>query len=204
VNGISERKLQRFRFLKYLYERTSGSTNVGVTYEEIAEAVGLSRRDLLDTSTYLAQEGLIEANTGACTLSHTGVVEIEAALSQPDRPTAHFPLNIIHIEQMSHSQIQQGTVGSTQSGTFTSLDLGAVAEFVRELKAQLSQLGLAGDDEAVAQSDIATIETQLSSPRPKVEIVKESLRSIRNIAEGAVGSMIASGVVAGVIKLLGM
>ena len=63
---------------------------------------------------------------------------------------------------------------------------------------------MTGDDEAVVQSDIATIETQLSSPRPKVEIIKESLRSIRNIAEGAVGSLAASGIVAGVAKLLGM
>ena len=38
----------------------------------------------------------------------------------------------------------------------------------------------------------------------KVEIIKESLRSIRNIAEGTVGSMAASGIVAGVAKLLGM
>jgi hypothetical protein len=66
----------------------------------------------------------------------------------------------------------------------------------------LPQLGLTGDDEAVAQSDLATIETQLSSPRPKVEIIKESLRSIRNIAEGTVGSMAASGIIAGVAKLL--
>ena len=132
------------------------------------------------------------------------MVEVEAALSQPDKPTEHFPVNIIHIEQMSHSQIQQGTVGSTQSGTFTSLDLAAVAEFVAGLKTMLPQLGLTGDDEAVAQSDIATIETQLSSPRPKVEIIKESLRSIRNIAEGTVGSMAASGIIAGVARLLGM
>ena len=56
----------------------------------------------------------------------------------------------------------------------------------------------------MAQSDIATIETQLSSPRPKVEIIKESLRSVRNIVEGAVGSMAASGIIAGAAKLLGM
>jgi hypothetical protein len=105
---------------------------------------------------------------------------------------------------MSHSQIQQGTIGSTQSGAFTSLDLAAVAEFVGSLKTALSQFGLPSEDEAVARGDIATIETQLSSLRPKVEIIKESLRSIRNIAEGAAGSMTASGIIAGVAKLLGM
>jgi hypothetical protein len=36
-----------------------------------------------------------------------------------------------------------------------------------------------------------------------VEIIKEFLRSIRNIAEGAVGSMAASGIIAEIAKLLG-
>jgi chitinase len=203
MDTIAEQKLRRFRFLKYLYERTGGSEAESVPHEDIAQNIGLSQDGYRNVWLYLAHEGLVDGTRGSARLTHAGVVEIEAALSNPDQPTVHFPVNIIHIEQMSHSQIQQGTAGSTQSGTFTSLDLGAVAEFVRELKAQLSQLGLAGDDEAVAQSDITTIESQLSSPRPKVEIIKESLRSIRNIAEGAVGSMVASGIIAGIAKLLG-
>ena len=137
-------------------------------------------------------------------LIDAGVVEIEAALSHSDRPTEHFPVNIIHIGQMTNSMIQQGAVDSTQSDTFASFDMAAVAECVEQLKTLLPQLGLAGDNEAVAQSDLATIENQLSSPRPKVEIIKESLRSIRNIAEGTVGSLAASGIVAGIAKLLGM
>jgi len=203
MDTIAERKLQRFRFLKYLYETARASEFVTVPDAEITQNVGLSQGDFTDTFRYLAQEGLASGSSSGVCLTHAGVVEIESALSQPDTPTQHFPVNIIHIGQMSHSQIQQGSIGSTQSGTFAP-DLAAVGEFIRSLKAQLPQLQLAGDDEAVAQSDIATIEMQLASPRPKVEIIKESLRSIRNIAEGAVGSLAASGIVAGVAKLLGM
>lgn len=79
-----------------------------------------------------------------------------------------------------------------------------MAEFIRGLKTQLPQLGLTGDDEAEVQSDIATIEAQLASPKPKIDYIKESLQSIRNIAEGTVGSMAASGILAGIAKLLGM
>lgn len=204
MDTIAERTAQRFRFLKYLYERTGGSEAEIVPDAEAMRGSGLSKHDFDLVCDYLLKEGSIVGTLDAVCLTHAGVMEVEAALSQPDRPTEHFPVNIIHIEQTSHSQIQQGTVGSTQSGTFTSLDLAAVAEFVGGLKTMLPQLGLTGEDEAVAQSDIATIETQLSSPRPKAEIIKESLRSIRNIAEGAVGSMAASGIVAGVAKLLGM
>jgi hypothetical protein len=168
------------------------------------QRAGLSEEDFKAAFIYLMNEGVVDGTRGSACLTHAGVVEVEAALRRPDKPTEHFPVNIIHIEQMSHSQIQQGTAGSTQSGTFTSLDLITVAEFVAGLKVTLAQLGLAGNDEAVARSDVATIEAQLSSPRPKVEIVKESLRSIRNIAEGAVGSMAASGIISEVAKLLGM
>jgi hypothetical protein len=167
------------------------------------QGAALSEDDFKAAFVYLMNQGVVDGTRGGVWLTHAGVVEVEAALSQPDRPTEHFPVNITHIERMSHSQIQQGTVGSTQSGTFVSLDLAAVAEFVRGVKTALPQLGLTGNDEAVAQSDIATIETQLSSPQPKVEIIKESLRSIRNIAEGIVGSMAASGIIAGIARLLG-
>jgi len=204
MDAIAEQKLRRFRFLKYLYEKTSGCETEIVPDAEAMRGSGLSKHDFDLVCDYLLKEGLIDGTLDAVCLTHPGVVEVEAALSKPDKPTEHFPVNIIHVEQMFHSQIQQGTADSTQSGTFASLDLAAVAEFVGGLKAVVSQLGLSGDDEAVAQSDIATIETQLSSPQPKVEIIKESLRSIRNIAEGTVGSMAASGIVAGVAKLLGM
>ena len=204
VDTIAERTIQRFRFLKYLYEATRGCELAHVPHAEVMQGAALSEDDFKAAFIYLMNEGVVDGTRGSACLTHAGVVEVEAALSQPDRPTEHFPVNIIHIERMSHSQIQQGTVGSTQSGTFASLDLAAVAEFVGSLKAMLPQLELSGDNEAVAQSDLATIETQLSSPRPKVEIIKESLRSIRNITEGTVGSLAASGIVAGVAKLLGM
>jgi hypothetical protein len=204
MDTIAERTAKRFRFLKYLYERTGGSETEIVPDVEAMRGSGLSKHDFDLVCDYLLKEGLIDGTLDAVCITHAGVVEVEAALSQPDKPTEHFPVNIIHIERMSDSQIQQGTAGSTQSGSFASLDLAAVAEFLRELRTQLPHLGLTGDDEAVAQSDIATIETQLSSPRPKVEIIKESLRSIRSIAEGTAGSLAASGIIAGTAKLLGM
>ena len=204
MDPLAERTLQRFRFLKYVYETTRGRELEHVPHAAVMQGAALSEDDFKAAFVYLMNERVVDGTRGGVWLTHAGVVEVEAALSQPDIPTEHFPVNIIHIERMSHSQIQQGTVDSTQSGTFASPDLAAVAEFLGGLKTTLSQLGLTGDDEAVAQSDIATIEMQLSSPRSKVEIIKESLRSLRNIAEGAVGSMAASGIIEGIARLLAM
>ncbi len=201
MGTLEERKLRRFHFLKYLYERTDGNE---AAHAEVSYHLGVSLEVYQTEFRFLAKQGLVDGTRGIVHLTHAGVVEIEAALSQPDKPTEHFPVNIIHIGQMYQSQIQQGAMGSTQEGAFASLDLPALEAFVRDLKTQIPQLGLTDDDEAEVQSDIATIETQLSSPRPKTEIIKESLRSIRNIAEGTVGSLAASGTIAGKAKLLGM
>jgi hypothetical protein len=204
MGALEERTPQRLCILKYLYSTTQGSESKQLPDAQVIQDLGLSSDDFKSLRAYLFHEGLVQGTMRTIGLTHAGVVEVEAALTQPDKPTEHFPVNIIHIEQMSHSQIQQGAISSTQSGTFMPLDLAAVAEFVRGLEDLLPQLGLTGDDDAVARSDIATIETQLSSPRPKVEFIKESLRSIKNIAEGAAGSVAASGIVVAVTKLLGM
>ena len=142
MKGIAEQKVRRFQFLKYLYERTGGSETELVPDDEALQGSGLSKPDFDLVCEYLLNEGLIGGTLDAVCMTHAGMVEIEAALTRPDKPTEHFPVNIIHIEQMHQSQIQQGTVASTQSGTFTSLDLAAVAEFIRGLKDQLPQLGL--------------------------------------------------------------
>ena len=164
---VAEQRLRRFRVLKYLYERTGGHELEHVPHEDVMQHVGLLEDEFMPIFLYLMNEGLADGTRGTVCLSHVGVVEIEAALSQPDTPTQHFPVNIIHIGQMSHSQIQQGTVSSTQSGTFTLFDLAAVGEFIRNLKGQLPLLPLTGDDEAVAQSDIATIEMPVVFATPE-------------------------------------
>jgi len=200
MNVVQQRQRQRFLFLKYLYETTGGSTLQYVAEQEIAKALGFTDNEQEQTSLYLRGERLITGVSGpAVALTHQGVVEIEAALAEPNKPTTHFPINILHIGQVSNAQIQQGTVGSTQSGSFSSMDMQAVAQLIQDLKTKLPDLGLADEDKQAVESDIATIEAQTSSPRPKMEIIKECLRTVRNIVEGIAGA----GIIEGIKKLLG-
>ena len=149
---------------------------------------------------YLLGEKLITNVTGpSVALTHRGVVEVEAKLTEPNTPTQHFPMNVINIGQAFNSPIQQGTVGSTQSVSFSSTDLQAVSRLLQDLKGKLPDLGLARDDAQAVESDIATIEAQVSSPRPKIEVIKECLRTVRNIVEGIAGAEI----IEGIKKLLG-
>jgi len=55
---------------------------------------------------------------------------------------------------------------------------------------------------ADAQAQLATIEAQLSTSRPNSTIIGESLKTFRNILEGAAGSILASELIQRIPQLL--
>lgn len=98
--------------------------------------------------------------------------------------------NNITIGSMQNSQIQQDTEHSAQKIEQNSFeaDLNSFLEnFIRDI----SKL----EDQATAKAllaDAETIKSQNNSPSPKKGIIKECLLSIKNILEGAAGSVLAS------------
>ena len=96
-----------------------------------------------------------------------------------------------NIGSMQNSQLQQDSSNATQSLNVTqnSVDL---ADFIKSLKKSIRDLNLDSEDLAELKVEVSTIENQRSSPKPKNLIISESLKSIRNILEGATGSIIAT------------
>lgn len=100
-----------------------------------------------------------------------------------------------------NSPLQQCTDSSVQIieiGTFNMEILNSILEQGKELMNQITK----EDIKAELQADLAVLETQLTSPKPKNGIIKESLSSVRNIAEGITGSLLATGIVEKIIPLL--
>ena len=64
------------------------------------------------------------------------------------------------------------------------------------------QKGLHTAQKSELKANIRTIETQMTSPKPKVVVVRESLHSIRNILEGDVGSGLAAETIYESLRLL--
>lgn len=95
------------------------------------------------------------------------------------------------------SQIQHGTQHSVQIQA-SGLNLGEVAKFIDVLKGQAEALPLSSDGKAELAAEIKTIETQLSSPKPKAAVLRESLHSVRNILEG-----MGAGIAVELLKQLG-
>jgi hypothetical protein len=198
-------KRKRFEYLHLLYKTAQGRYDVLVHTWELGGEIGLTRDETERVVDYLRNERLIRTLTfDKVAITHQGVLQIEQALSQPDKPTDYFPpVNIINVQQMVNSQIQQGTYQSTQTADFSQDDLEEVTNFVNSLKGQLSEFGLVPEKEVEAQAEIASVEAQLKSPRPKSSIIKECLLSLRSILEGMAGNAAAALLLQQLARLLG-
>lgn len=192
---IHELKAARFKFLHHLYKLTGGNEMKWYKEAEIGQELGFDKSLTDLVGQYLKNEGLIEyrASGPMIGITHYGVIEVEDALMNPDQPTQYFPpvVNIINVHHMEGSQIQQGTVSSSQTGAFTAETAKNLTEFINLLKDKLPELQFQENDKSELQADLSTIEAQLLSTRPKISIIKESLTSIKHILEGVAGGIIA-------------
>jgi len=145
-----------------------------VQHTSIIRIIDAVRNTVLNWSLKLEEEGVLGEG-----MSFSDVVKSSAART---------PQNVNHFYgAMNATQIQQGNENATQV-LMQSLDLEAVSKFVEELKSKIGGLDVVDEARAEMSSEIATLEAQIASPKPKVGIVRESMSSVRSILEGASGS----------------
>ena len=202
IQGLREK---RFQFIHRLYEISGGDEYYEVNKCDIGKELNFSKEEIDTITQYLLGEGLIRYTQfgGFIAITHEGVIEVEKALSEPDQPSHYFPpVNIINIQHMEGSQIQQGTIESIQQGTFEIANQKQLLEFIELLKDKLPELEISVDDKSEVEADVATIEAQIKSNRPKSGIIKQSLLSIKRVLEGASGAVIATGLLKYLLPLL--
>lgn len=86
--------------------------------------------------------------------------------------------------QQEANQAMQVTVPSLPDGP-------AIQAFLSELKTALTNMSLSSESGAELRAEIETVETQLSSPKPKPTIIRECFSSMRRLLEGAGGGAAA-------------
>lgn len=127
---------------------------------------------------------------------------IDALLKRDRALRQSQPSQVIHVNgDMYGSSIQQGTVGSSATINFKSIEAD-VKNILARIRNSVDEIDLSPDAKAQLSADANTIEAQLQSPHPKPAVITECLRSARTILEGAAGSVIASGIVFEIAKLL--
>ncbi len=103
---------------------------------------------------------------------------------------------------VSGVQVQQAGSNAIQLST-TLPDPEALGAFLEQIRAETPKLGLSTELQAELVAEADTLEIQARSPRPKPTIIKESLRSVRTILEGAAGGAAGQALLVGLTKLLG-
>lgn len=106
-----------------------------------------------------------------------------------------------HIGEMHNSQLQQHAQHSSQTLN-AGLDASALQALVKDLKEAATKLSLQPERAQELAAELATLHSQAGSPKPKIGIVRESLKSVRTILEGAAGSVAATAVGERVIYFL--
>lgn len=161
MDMLQKKKTDRFLFLKNLYDRTNGNRLKYVNMFEIGKDLKLDNKELESIVWYLNDEGLLRivAMGEVIEITHAGIVEIEEAISDRTKPTRHFPpdSNIIVIEHMESSQIQQGTNQSVQELTVFSGNVEGLNKLLEELELNLSKLSLPNEGFAELTAEINTL-----------------------------------------------
>lgn len=155
------------------------------------ESMGVAMRPALRFSA-VQIEGIIETVKSrilhwALDLEGRGIIGEGKSFTQKEKQAVqeqHY-----HFGNVSGSQIQISSNGSTQTQANTGTDIEALKGLVQALGAALA--GAKGDTADELRADLATLKAQADSPKPKWEIIKATARSIKAVAEGAAGGLIA-------------
>ena len=186
-DSVDDKKAQRFRFLNALYGKTDGDEHAQVQMFDLGKELGLSTNVTERAVQYLVGEDLMEhaAMGGYVAITHYGVVQVEEALDAPSQSTQYFPpvINILNVEQMTGSHVQQAGEGARFSVSIATTDLAELRSLVADLHRVAKELEKQTEVTGELSPQLATLDAQLESPRPNVTIVREALAACGERAE---------------------
>ncbi len=121
---IEEKNKKRLIFLKKLYEFVQADRFKPVYGHQIGEQLGFDEKETERIVQYLDGEGLIQyfGNVGEFMLTHKGIKKVEFS-SGIDSSEKHSTKQVIKVNTMINSQIQQGTENSTQKQNSDNVNL---------------------------------------------------------------------------------
>jgi DNA-binding transcriptional MerR regulator len=76
--------------------------------------------------------------------------------------------------------------------TVGDISIESIRELLNELESQTADLELPEAEGQELAAEIATVKAQIDSPKPKKQIIRESLHTIRSILEGISGNLAAA------------
>lgn len=154
-------------FLEELARQTGRDTAAQVSMHEVGAAIGLDKGEAGSLAESLIIDGLAELKTlsGGIGITEDGLASI--GLAAPAEPSSGKGFSL-----------GPGPVAAEH-------DRQTVAEMVRRIREAVSGRSLAYDQLEEIVMDIKTLELHLLSPKPKIAVLRELLRSLQAVLAAA-------------------
>jgi hypothetical protein len=213
MTDIRHRGAERLKTMEVIFELADGSEYNRVDITDVVSKAALPEQDVLEACQYLSGEGLIDVAKGFgglhgihhVSLNHPGIREFEDSQMSPQEPTEHFPaLSIVqHFHgDVSDAVFQQASPGASQTLSHAAPDLTSLAAFIHAYREQEAFLELESQQAEDLRTDVATMEVQLQSARPRMGILQECTTDARLILTTAVGGTMGSVAAVPLLQLL--
>ncbi len=178
--------------LEIMYRMSRGELNKPVLLGEAKIHFDHWDKDTFwNTAQALVDDNLIvlRDHRGYAVFTLDGRRRVEARLN----PSPTITQNIVNTDKLINSPIQQGGADAkmTQTVSYSRDDLDDLRRLVEVFDQHLDDLGLDATANRKVMAQVATIKAQLEDD-PDPVIVKQAGRTLRNITEGAIGSLIAT------------
>ncbi len=162
-----------------------GEVNLDTIYRICGQ---LNEYNLIEWEPLIGPGGITLEGFGRITAS--GVDVIEKSVQPPIAIIVHN--HAITVGSAVNSPIQQSIDSNSQQTTTYNLPSNDdLKRLIKLLDDHLPELKLTTSDEKKAKAQLATMEAQLLD-EPNPLIVKEAAKTLRNVIEGAIGSLVAS------------
>jgi hypothetical protein len=205
---ITAKRALRTAFMTWLFNESGGSelglaqaSHFGVPLGWEGDLPG--QADVADVVKYLEGEYLLRAHwtmggLPSVQLTHAGIREVEEALASPSQQTEHFvPLvNITNIHgSVIGSQLQQGSPGASQAGTFEINQREGAEAFVAAAQKILDNEEIDPKVRGQVNADLSVMSNELASPSPRWPILQTFGTSVRDYLLKAVGAAAGAGLI---------
>lgn len=149
--------------------------------------------------------GMVEDYTVTDTTLRSGLGVTYYEVDVVKSTTAAQPAQaaIQHITNVFHGHNSRVNISSSDNSVnvASSVDIEAIRDFVRQVRSANSSLPEVQSKQITEL--LARLEETIHSPITEPSKIAEVLRSIKTVAEGATGNLVASGIVAMVVSFLG-
>ncbi len=163
--------------------------------QQMRKGNGVAMRPVLMIHVVQIQGGVIEkvktrVLEWALDLEAKGVLGEDMTFTPQEKQTVqeqHY-----HFGDVSGSQIQIGSNGSNQTQTQTGGDTAALSALIDVLREVIQQGSLEVEAREELQAELATLQAQAASPKPKRAIIKATAGSIKAVLENAAGGVLSA------------